>query len=178
MKSISRWQLRSRETWWEGSLRQNRGAMNKKVILGLASGASGHNAAKPFGLGRRVDGTFARWKLVLLSGEASAPRVPLLTGSSRVGNDHGGNRGVSRRHSSRRKRAGSSRRRVTRPTNQLEVSYATNARTEMISTSPFARVARPHRPVHRVRGAKRTAQPEVNDPLSGYIVFLYPTTVR
>ena len=45
--------------------------MNKKAIQGLASGASGHNAAKPFGLGRRVDGTLARWKLVLLSGETS-----------------------------------------------------------------------------------------------------------
>ncbi len=45
--------------------------MNKKAIQGLASGASGHHAAKPFGLGRRVDGTFARWKLVFLSGEAS-----------------------------------------------------------------------------------------------------------
>ena len=178
MKSISRWQLRSREAWWEGSLRQNRGAMDKKVILGPASGASEHNVAKPSGSGCRVDDTFARWELMTLSGEASAPRVPLLTGSSRVGNDHGGNRGVSRRHSSRRKRAGSSCRRVTRPANELEVSCVTKARTEMISTSPFARVAHPHRPVHRVRGAKRTAQPEVNDPLSGYIVFHYPTTVR
>ena len=35
--------------------------MNKKVILGPASGASEHNVAKPFGLGCRVDGTFARW---------------------------------------------------------------------------------------------------------------------
>ena len=71
MKSISRRQLRSREASWEGSPRQSRGAMYKKAILGLASGASGHNAAKPFGLGRRVDGTFARWKSVPLSGEAS-----------------------------------------------------------------------------------------------------------
>ena len=103
---------------------------------------------------------------------------PAWAGSVTGGNAGDDHAGVSRRHSSRRKRAGSSRRRVTRPTNELEVSYATKARTEMISTSPFARVARPHRPVHRVRGAKRTAQPEVNDPLSGYIVFLYPTTVR
>jgi hypothetical protein len=78
MKSISRRQLRSREAWWEGSRRQSRGAMNNKAILGLASGASGHHAAKPFGLGRRVDDTFARWKLMFLSGEAS-----LACGSSR-----------------------------------------------------------------------------------------------
>jgi hypothetical protein len=47
--------------------------MNKKAIQGLAFGASGHNAAKPSGLGRRVDGPLARWKLVFLSGEASSP---------------------------------------------------------------------------------------------------------
>ena len=51
--------------------------MNKKAIQGLASGASGHNAAKPCGLGRRVDGTLARWKLVFLSGEASLACVAL-----------------------------------------------------------------------------------------------------
>ncbi len=178
MKSISRWQLRSREAWWGGSLRQNHEAMYKNVIQGSASGASEPSVAKPSGLRRRVNGALAWWKLMPLSGEASGPRVPFLTGSSRVGNDYGGNRGVSRRHSSRRNRAGSSCRRVTRPANELEVSCVTKARTEMISTSPFARVAHPHRPVHRVRGAKRTAQPEVNDPLSGYIVFHYPTTVR
>jgi hypothetical protein len=59
--------------------------MNKKAILGLASGASGHNAAKPSGLGRRVDGTFARWKLVFLSGEASVGGNPLAD-STVVGN--------------------------------------------------------------------------------------------
>ena len=47
--------------------------MNKKAIQGLASGASQHHMAKPSGLGRRVDGTLARRKLVLLSGEASGP---------------------------------------------------------------------------------------------------------
>lgn len=56
--------------------------MYKKVIQGLASGASEHHIAKPSGLGRRVDDTFARGKLMPLSGEASmaseahcAPRV-------------------------------------------------------------------------------------------------------
>lgn len=49
--------------------------MYKKAILGSASGASGHHAAKPFGLGRRVDGTLVRRKLVFLSGEASLSSV-------------------------------------------------------------------------------------------------------
>lgn len=56
--------------------------MNKKAIQGLASGASGHNAAKPSGLGRRVDGTLARRKLMLLSGEASMACVPRERGAS------------------------------------------------------------------------------------------------
>ena len=51
--------------------------MNKKVILGPASGASEHNVAKPFGLGCRVDGTSTRGKLVFLSGEALAVSDPL-----------------------------------------------------------------------------------------------------
>ncbi len=51
--------------------------MTKKAILGPASGASEHNVAKPFGLGCRVDGTFARGKLVFLSGEALAVSDPL-----------------------------------------------------------------------------------------------------
>ena len=61
MKSISRWQLRSREAWWEGSLRQNHEAMNKNVIQGLASGASEPSIAKPSGLRRRVNGALAWW---------------------------------------------------------------------------------------------------------------------
>ena len=88
MKSISERQLRSREASWGGSLEQTRGAMNKKVILGLASGASGHHAAKPCGLGRRVDDTLARRKWALLSGEASMVRDPLADRSC-VGNGVG-----------------------------------------------------------------------------------------
>ena len=64
--------------------------MDKKAIQGLASGASGHHAAKPFGLGRRVDGTFARWKLVLLSGETSLSSVWPCASRSRAGNGIGG----------------------------------------------------------------------------------------
>lgn len=115
MKSISRRQLRSREALWEGSRRQSRGAMDKKAIQGLASGASGHNAAKPSGLGRRVDGTFARWKLVFLSGEISLSCVRPLAGCDCVGNNAGDCGEVSRGHSSGMRRAGSSCRRVTRP---------------------------------------------------------------
>ena len=71
MKSISERQLQNREILWGGSLEQSREAMNKKVILGLAPGASEHNVAKPCGLGRRVDDTLARWKWMHLSGESS-----------------------------------------------------------------------------------------------------------
>ena len=115
MKSISRWQLRSREAWWEGSLRQSREAMYKNVILGLASGASEHHVAKPFGLGRRVDGALARWKLVSLSGETSLSCVWPCASRSRAGDGIGGFGGVSRGHSSEMKRDGSSCRRIIRP---------------------------------------------------------------
>jgi hypothetical protein len=115
MKSISRWQLRSREAWWEGSLRQNHEAMNKNVIKGLASGASEPSIAKPSGLGRRVNGALAWWKLVFLSGEISHSGVMPLGYRSFDGNVAGELGEVSRRHSSRMKRAGSSCRRVTRP---------------------------------------------------------------
>jgi hypothetical protein len=56
--------------------------MNKKVILGLASGASEHNVAKPVGLGGRVDDTSARGKLVFLSGEACVACIPHGRGAS------------------------------------------------------------------------------------------------
>lgn len=62
--------------------------MDKNAILGLASGASWHHAAKPAGLGRRVDGAFARWKLMSLSGEASTVGDPLADGAI-VGNGDG-----------------------------------------------------------------------------------------
>jgi hypothetical protein len=90
MKSISRWQLRSREAWWEGSLRQNHEAMNKNVIQGLASGASEPSIAKPSGLGRRVNGALAWWKLVFLSGEISLSSVLLLLSRFLAGNGSGG----------------------------------------------------------------------------------------
>lgn len=45
--------------------------MDKNVIEGSVSGASGPSAAKPSGLGHRVNDAFARWKLASLSGEAS-----------------------------------------------------------------------------------------------------------
>jgi len=86
MKSISRWQLRSREAWWEGSLRQNHEAMYKNVIKGLASGASEPSIAKPSGLRRRVNGAFAWWKLVFLSGEIFCFSVPPVAGSTCAGN--------------------------------------------------------------------------------------------
>ena len=178
MKSMSRRQGHSREAWSERSHRQTRETMNKNVIQGLVSGASHHHMAKPSGSGHRVNGAFVRGKLMLLSGEASGPRVPLLTGSSRVGNDHGGNRGVSRRHSSRRKRAGSSCRRVTRPANELEVSCVTKARTEMMSASPFARSTLRHRPVYWVVGAKRVSQTQPKGPPAKWVIRFYPTTVR
>ncbi len=63
--------------------------MNKKAILGPASGASEHNVAKPSGLGCRVDGTFARGKLVFLSGEISFSCVWSLITRSCVGNSTG-----------------------------------------------------------------------------------------
>lgn len=88
MKSISERQLQNREILWRGSLEQSREAMYKKVILGLASGASEHNVAKPCGLGRRVDDTLARWKLMFLSGESSIICDPLADCVS-VGNDAG-----------------------------------------------------------------------------------------
>jgi hypothetical protein len=56
--------------------------MNKKVILGPASGASEHNVAKPFGLGGRVDDTSTRGKLVFLSGEACVACIPHGRGAS------------------------------------------------------------------------------------------------
>jgi len=89
MKSISRWQLRSREAWWEGSLRQNHEAMYKNVIKGLASGASEPSIAKPSGLRRRVNGAFAWWKWVFLSGEISFSSVWSLITRSCVGNSAG-----------------------------------------------------------------------------------------
>ena len=89
MKSISRWQLRSREAWWEGSLRQNHEAMYKNVIKGLASGASEPSIAKPSGLRRRVNDAFAWWKLVFLSGEISLSSVSPWAGSARAGNGMG-----------------------------------------------------------------------------------------
>jgi hypothetical protein len=114
-KSISRRQLRSREARWGGSLRQNHEAMYKNVIQGSASGASEPSVAKPSGLGRRVNGALAWWKLVFLSGEIShssvGPSVPRSFGGNVVG-ELGE---VSRGHSSRMTRAGSSCRRVTRP---------------------------------------------------------------
>lgn len=88
MKSISERQLRNREILWGGSLEQSRGAMYKNVIAGLASGASGHHTAKPFGLGRRVDDAFARWKLMFLSGETLIVCDPLADCTG-VGNDDG-----------------------------------------------------------------------------------------
>ena len=100
MKSISRWQLRSREVLWEGSLRQSHEAMYKyrgfgrqrseqHVIKGLASGASEPSIAKPSGLGRRVNDAFAWWKLMFLSGEVSRFSVPPVAGSAYVGNNLG-----------------------------------------------------------------------------------------
>ena len=178
MKSTSRGQGRSREAESERSRRQTRETMNKNVIQGLVSGAIHLHMAKPSGSGHRVNDAFARGKLMLLSGEASAPRVPPLAGSSRVGNDHGGNRGVSRRHSSHRKRAGSRRRRVTRPPNELEVSYVTKARTEMTTTSPFARSTLLRRPVYWVFGAKRGNRTLLGCPAPVVGDSVYPTTVR
>lgn len=90
MKSISRWQLRSREAWWEGSLRQNHEAMNKNVIKGLASGASEPSIAKPSGLRRRVNDAFAWWKLMFLSGEIFCSSAPPMAGSTWAGNGTGG----------------------------------------------------------------------------------------
>jgi len=117
--------------------------MNKKAILGLALGASGHHAAKPSGLGRRVDGIPPWWdamvpslrqdrarrepeQLVFLSGETSLSCVWPCVSRSRIGNDAGGLGGVSREHSSsmyrgfsrqrsEQQRAGSSCRRIIRP---------------------------------------------------------------
>ena len=178
IKSISRGQGRGREVGSERSRRQTRETMNKNVIQGLVSGAIHLHMAKPSGSGHRVNDAFARGKLMLLSGEASGPRVSSLTRSSRVGNDHGGNRGVSRRHSSHGKRAGSRRRRVTRPPNELEVSSMTKARTEMMRTSPFARGTQQHRPVYWVLGAKRFAQSQPMGPPAKWECRYYPTTVR
>ena len=115
MKSISRWQLRSREAWWGGSLRQIHEAMYKNVIQGSASGASEPSVAKPSGLRRRVNGALAWWKLVFLSGEISCFSVPPVAESAYIGNNLGELGEVSRGHSSRMTRAGSSCRRVTRP---------------------------------------------------------------
>jgi len=177
-KSTSRGQGRSREAGSERSRRQTRGATNRNIVKGLGSGAKHLHMAKPIGSGSRVNGALVRGKLMSLSGEASAPRVPSLTGSSRVGNDDGGNRGVSRRHSSCRERAGSSRRRVTRPTNELEVSTVTKARTKIMSASPFARSTLRHRQVHRVVGAKRVSQTQPKGPPAKWVIRFYPTTVR
>ena len=179
MKSISRGQGRGREAGSERSRRQTRGATNRNTVKGLAAGASHHHMTKSSGSGCRVDGALVRGKLMSLSGEASGPRVPSLTGSSRVGNDLGGNRGVSRRHSSHGQRAGSRRRRVTRPSNEPEVSTVTKARTETTRTSLFARSTLQHRPVYWVSGAKQG-----NRTLRDYLRRLaennsvYPTTVR
>ena len=178
MKSISRGQGRSREAGSERSRRQTRGATNRNIVKGLAARTSHHHMTKSLGSGCRVDGALVRGKLMPLSGEASGPRVPSLMGSSRVGNDDGGNRGISRRHSSHGKRAGSSRRRVTRPTNELEVSYVTKARTEMMSASPFARSTLRHRPVYWVLGAKRVSQTQPKGPPAKWVIRFYPTTVR
>lgn len=176
-KSTSRGQGRSREAGSERSRRQTRGATNRNTVIGLASGTSHHHMTKSRGSGCRVDGALVRGKLMPLSGEASAPRVPSLTGSSRVGNDDGGNRGVSRRHSSCRERAGSSRRsRHTR--DPTEVSTVTKARTKMMSASPFVRSTLRHRPVHRVVGAKRVSQTQPKGPPAKWVIRFYPTTVR
>ena len=101
--------------------------MDKNVIEGSASGASGPSAAKPSGLGRRVNDAFARWKLVFLSGEVSLRRVAGLDVPLRrrklSGNRRLWKREVSRGHSSRMRRAGSSCRRVTRPAKSPKLAW-------------------------------------------------------
>ena len=115
MKSTSRRQLRSREARWEGSPRQIHEAMYKNAIQGPVSGASEPSVAKPSGLRHRVNGALAWRKWMLLSGEISHSSVRLMVYRSFGGNVAGELREVSRGHSSDRKRAGSSCRRINRP---------------------------------------------------------------
>lgn len=75
MKRTSLRQGRLREERSEGSRRQSHGAMNKNAIQGPVFRVSQHHMTKPVDPEHTVNGALAGRKLMLLSGEASAPGV-------------------------------------------------------------------------------------------------------
>lgn len=92
---------------------QSHRSMDKNRIGGLAGGVSGHKTTKPSGLSRKVNAAIVWRRFTFLSGEICLNGRPVKAGCASIGNGRCDQAEVSRHHSRRRMRSGSSRPRET-----------------------------------------------------------------
>lgn len=88
---------------------QNHRSMNKNRIGGLAGGVSGHKTTKSFGLARKVNAAIVWRRFTFLSGEICQTGHVAKAVCASNGNGGCDQAEVSRDHSKRRMRSGSSR---------------------------------------------------------------------